>query len=362
MHLNQRAVVVLELDKPVTLIDNWPIPEPCTNQVQVKVTVAGLNPHDQKSRDWGLLILRELSPAAKGSTRDSDFPSVLASDVVGRVTKLGPEVSGLAVGDRIVYQSSFAHGSMQHGLQEYSIADLGALAKIPDSITDDEAATLPTNIITSVVALFDALQIPPPWSSAAKEFDYANTALLIVGGGSNCGKFSVQLARLVNIGRIVVVGGDPTTLMSFGATHVIDRHAGYEKILAEIRNIVGDDLLHAYDTTNPLEGQLLAINALSNSKKGAMARLIPHGQVDESKVLGKRAGFDVRDLFGSSHMSPELAAEFWSRLPGYLERGQIKPLGYIVKNGLEAESVNEVLDAYRDGKRVVKTHFHVSVV
>ncbi|KAB8235195.1 zinc-binding alcohol dehydrogenase family protein [Aspergillus alliaceus] len=360
MSLAQKALIVSDIGKPVTLVSDWPIPEPSTNQVQVRVTVAGLNPHDAKSRDWGLFILRDLSPVTKldqdpGAT---DLPSVLSNDVVGRVTKLGPGVTDLAVGDRIVYQPSFAPGSTQNGLQEYAIADLSALAKIPDSITDDEAATLPTNIFPPLVALFETLQIPAPWSSAAKDFDYTNATILIVGGGSNCGQFGVQLAKLAGIGRIVVVGGDPTKLKSFGAMHVIDRHAGYETVLANVRDIIGDDLVYAYDAISPPEGQLLALNALSSCKRGALARLLPLGTVDESKVLGKRAGFDVRDVFGSSHAYPELAAAFWSRVPRYLEAGQIKPLAYVVKEGLLAGNVNDVLDAYKHGKRVTKTHIH----
>jgi NADPH:quinone reductase len=346
MSHTQKALIVSEIGKPVTLISDRPVPEPGTSQVQLKVAVAGLNPHDQKSRDGGLFI-------------SEDLPSILSNDVVGKVTKLGQGVSGIAVGDRIVYQPSFAPGSTQNGLQEYAIADLGALAKIPDSITDDEAATLPTNILAPLVALFDTLQIPAPWSPATKEFDYAGAALLVVGGGSSCGKFGVQLAKLAGIGHIIVVGGDEAELKSFGATHVIDRHAGNDAVLARIRDVVGDDLVYAYDAVNPPDGQLLALNALSSHKKGALARLLPLGPVDESKVLGKKAGFDVRNVFGSSHQYPELASGFWSRVTGYLENGQIKPLSYVVKKGLLASHVNEVLDAYRDGKSVKKTHLHL---
>ncbi|KPM43178.1 hypothetical protein AK830_g3304 [Neonectria ditissima] len=346
MPRTQKALVVSELGKPVSLVTDWPVPEPSANQVQVKVTVAGLNPHDQKCRDWGLMI-------------GDHLPAVLTHDVVGTVTKLGQGVTDVAVGDRILYQPTFEPSPTQKGLQEYAIADLVALAKIPDSITDDEAATLPCNVVAPLVALFETLQIPAPWTPAAKEFDYANTALLIVGGGSNCGRFGVQLAKLSGIGRIVVVGGNEAELKSFGATHVIDRHAGYDTVLARIRDVVGDDLVYAFDTINPLDGQLLALNALSSRKKGALARLIPHGQVDESKVFGKQAGFDVRDVFGSSHVYPELVRSFWSRAPGYLESGQIKPLAYVVKEGLLASNVNEVLDAYKSGKPVVKTHIHL---
>lgn len=357
MSLTQKAIIVTEVGKPVTLVHDWPIPEPGTHQVQLKVTVARLNPHDEKSRDWGLFIIRDLSPVTKTDPGAIDLPSILANDVVGRVTKLGPSVTELVVGDRVMYQASFAPSSLQNGLQEYAIADRALLAKIPDSITDDEAATLPTNIIPPLVALFETLRIPAPWSSAA--FDYANTAILIVGGGSSCGQFGVQLAKLANIGRIVVVGGDETKLKSFGATHVIDRHAGYETVLAKIRDVVDDDLVYAFDTISPVEGQLLALNALSRSKRGALVRLIPFGQPDESRILGKRAGFDLLDVFGSAEAHPELSGAFWSRLPSYLEAGDIKPLAYVVKEGLLADSVNNVLDAYRDGGRISKTHIHL---
>lgn len=346
MSSTQKALIVTEVGKPVTLVSDWPIPEPGANQVQVKVTVAGINPHDQKTRDMGLFF-------AKGHI------TILTHDVVGKVTKLGQGVTDVAVGDRIVYQPSVAPGSSQNGLQEYTTADLGSFAKIPDSITDDQAATLPTNIIAPLVALFDSLQIPAPWSPAAKKFDYASATLLVVGGGSNCGRFGVQLAKLAGIGTIVAVGGNEAELKSYGATHVIDRHGGYETVLARIRGVVGDDLIYAYDAINPPDGQLLGLNALSSHKKGALARLIPRLPIDESKVLGKKAGFDVRDVFGVSSQHPELAGAFWSRVPGYLESGQIKPLAYVVKNGLTASNVNEVLDAYKDGKAVTKTHIHL---
>ncbi|KAI1753925.1 putative alcohol dehydrogenase [Xylaria castorea] len=352
MSHTQKALIVSELGKPVTLASDWPIPEPGRNQVQVKVTVAGLNPHDQKARDGGLFI-------------GENLPAILANDVVGKVTKLGQGVTDIAIGDRIMYQAGFtlhspgSPSSTQSGLQEYATADIVSLAKIPDSVTDDEAATLPTNIIAPLVAFFDTLQIPAPWSPAAKEFDSAAAAILIVGGGSNCGRFGVQLAKIAGIGRIVVVGGNEAELKSFGATHVVDRHAGQDAILARIRDVVGDDLVYAYDAVNPPEGLVLALNALSSHKKGALARLIPFGAVDESKVLGKKAGYDVRDVFGISQVSPELTASFWSRVPEYLEAGQIKPLAYTVKKGLLASTINEVLDAYKDGKVVMKTHIHL---
>ena len=340
----QKALLVTEIGKPVVLVSDRPIPQPGPNQVQLKVSVAGINPHDQRARDIDNFV-------------GNDLPAVLTHDVVGKVTELGEGASGIAVGDRVVTLASLLPGSLQNGLQEYTTADVKALAKIPDSVSDDEAATLPTNVIAPLAGLFGKLKLPTPWSSAVTSSQRKSMTVLIVGGGSSCGKFAVQLAKLAGIGRIVVVGGNEAELEGFGATHVVGRHGGEDAVLERIRAIVGDNLVYTLDTVNPPDGQLLTLKALSNSQEGALARLVL-GPVDESKVQGKTAGFKMIDVF-SAFGEDELCEGFWAHLPGYLQSGGIKPLGYVVKQGLLADNVNEVLDAYRDQKRVTKTHIHL---
>ena len=193
----QKALVVAEIGKPLTLVTDRPVPQPEPDQVQVRVTIAGPNPHDQKARDRGLFIANLL-------------PAVLTNDVVGRVTALGSNVTRFSIGDRVVGQPTIGPGTPQTGLQEYVVLDTDFINKIPDGFTDDDAATLPTNTLAPLVALFDAsgFGIPAPWTSAASTFDYKGTTVLVVGGGSNCGRYGVQFAALAGIGRIVVVGGD----------------------------------------------------------------------------------------------------------------------------------------------------------
>ncbi|KAL5327572.1 hypothetical protein ACEPPN_005273 [Leptodophora sp. 'Broadleaf-Isolate-01'] len=345
----QKALIVTEIGKPLQLVTDRPVPKPGPDQVLLKVRVAGINPHDHASRDFGLFIAGNL-------------PAVLANDTVGTVVSLGPGVTKYQIGDRVLSQSGSSGANYpQMALQEYAVNDIGAGLKIPDNVSDDEAATLPTNIIAPLVGFFSSgngLGIPAPWSVGAKDFDYASTTVLIVGGGSNCGKFGVQLAKLAGIGRIVVVGGVDTELKGYGATHVLDRHGEDSEVLERIRNVVGDELQYAFDAVNPPTGQVLALNALSSTKKGKLARLLPMGPVDESMVVGKKAGFEVKDVMGSSQLNHQLAYPFWERLPDLLVSGKIKPSKFVVKNGLTPENANGVLDAYRDKQRVVKTHIH----
>lgn len=140
------------------------------------------------------------------------------------------------------------------------------------------------------------LGISAPWSSP----DSGETpkAFLIVGGGSACGQFATEIARLSKIPTIIVVGGDEANLKTRGATHVIDRHVGEEAIVQRIRSIVGDELVYAIDTANANEGLSLALTALSSSERGKLARLVPLGELDKELKRGHEV-LDVKGLRSS---------------------------------------------------------------
>jgi len=128
----QKALLVTEVGKPLQLVTNHPVPQPGPNQVLLKVTVAGFNPHDAKARETGLFIAQNL-------------PAVLTNDVTGTVVALGPGVSKYKLGDRVLSHPVFDGKYAQNGLQEYAVSDIGAGFKIPDEVTDVDAASLPTS-------------------------------------------------------------------------------------------------------------------------------------------------------------------------------------------------------------------------
>jgi NADPH2:quinone reductase len=347
---SQTSLVVTEIGKPLEVSTTRPIPQPGPTQLQIRVTVAALNPHDQKGRDKGLFI-------------KDNLPAVLGNDLAGVVTKLGSDVTKFKVGDLIFAQGAMTPDSEQKGLQQYAVVDSNFSSKVPEGFNDYDAATLPTNLIPSVVALFADIGfgLPAPWTEEAKTFDYSSLTLLIIGGGSNCGRFATQVAKLAGFGRIVVVGGDKEQLTKFGATHILDRHGGEEVVLERIRAVVGDDLVYAFDTINPAPTQTLGVNALSSTKTGKFARLIfSYGLPGEGGGPLNKSNFERKDIFGSSQLKSEVARPFWDRLAGYVKDGSIVPLSYAVVEGLDVEKANEVLDGYRDGKKVVQTHFRIS--
>lgn len=230
--------------------------------------------------------------------------------------------------------------------------------------TDAQMASMPTNLVTSLAVLFDdsALGIPALWTPAASGFDYKSTSLFIVGGGSNTGKFAMQLAAFAGVGQIIVVAGarNDAELRSLGARHIIDRTASPREMVNQIRAISQDDLPHAYGAINPPEDQFLGVDALPTTKKRILACLLPMGPAGESRLtLRKLAGFETRNVFGVSAVRQGTAAPFWERVIQLVEDGKIRPLSYQTVRGLDVDAVNRTLDEYASGSLTGQVQVHI---
>ena len=202
--MSQQALFVEAICHPVVL-GTRPIPELRENEILVKATSVGykslypplsietntclspiinpnpVNPHDEKTRDEGLF------------TGDK-APYIIANDIAGTATRVGPAVSRFRPGDRVFGQAGA--GSLDRsGLQQYALADADLAARIPDSLTDNAAATFPTNAMAALVALSHAsgCDVPPPYAPPAERdaFRAGRHAVLVLGAGANCGRVGV---------------------------------------------------------------------------------------------------------------------------------------------------------------------------
>ena len=245
------------------------------------------------------------------------------------------------------------------------------MAKVPKGLTLDDGASLCCNIVAPFWAIFgaDGLALPFPFpseapsSSSTPPFDFSSATIVIIGAGSNCGKYGIQTCSVAGFGTIVAVASTSkpdaiSTLKSYGATHVVDRSGSNEEIAARIRAIVGDDLIYAFDAVNV--DHTLGVSILSSHTRGTLACIVP-GKADDSQIGTKHAGYDDKFTQGQSHNQPQLGAQFWKAIPGWMESGRVKSTGWSVIRGLDREKVNEVLDAYRDDRWPEKqVHVHVS--
>ncbi|TEY54954.1 hypothetical protein BOTCAL_0234g00090 [Botryotinia calthae] len=335
MASTQQSLILQEAGKPVVKITR-PIPTPKENEVLVKTTSVGINPHDAKRRDWNLFQL--------------PIPMTLCNDVAGVITAKGDKVSGFELNDHVFGYPRFVIDSQ--GSQQYALLEVGCFAKVPSNITDDQAATLPVNLFASALSFWSekSFAFPAPWADD-KTFDVSSQAVVILGGGSSCGKFAVQVAKITGIGKIVVIASKSNTdeLKSYGATHIVDRHGTDAEVKARVQEAVGDEIVYVYDPINT--DQLFAISLLSEKKRGKVVTLL------HAKPYS--GNFDLSQTSGLPQMHMEFSKEFFKLLPGWINSGEIKTLGFkVLDGGLDVDAFNKILDDHRDGRNPGKWHFH----
>ena len=145
--------------------------------------------------------------------------------------------------------------------QSYSVHAAAEVALTPDNITDIEAATVPTGVVTAGVALFRTLQLELALLSRTKEeaAPGAKPWLLVWGGAGSTGVFLIQLARLA--GFRIICAASPINeeyVKGLGAEVVLDRWQTGEQLVEQIRAATGDDVHLAVDNVGPKTAALCA--------------------------------------------------------------------------------------------------------
>ena len=130
----QHAALIREFGEPEVMIyqDGVAIPELTDNQVLIKIAYAGINPVDYKTRQgkgWG-------AEAIQKDKFDKNEPAILGCDVAGIVGKSNSDE--FAVGEQVA-ALTFDGG----GYAEYVAVDANLLAKVPESVTLQQAGALP---------------------------------------------------------------------------------------------------------------------------------------------------------------------------------------------------------------------------
>ncbi|KAF6757769.1 chaperonin 10-like protein [Ephemerocybe angulata] len=318
----QKALVIPEKFKPFT-ITSLPIPSPGKQELLVKVKAAALNPGDWKIQKYGVMF--------------TEYPAVSGYDITGEVVKLGDGVEGFEIGDRIVFASEFTT-HVYGGFQQYALADAGTAAKIPASISYDEAATLPAGVSTAYVGLYDE----PPRGLGLKSVvtggidAYKGHTIFIAGGSSSVGQVVIQLARLSGFTHIITTSSPKHTdyLTSLGATHIIDRSLPQSELKTAVASLSLPPIEYAYDSIGELE----------TSFRHCLAALAPTGKVVSVKRgfesyngedLGERSIYSFTAL-KTVGVNPTHMKTLWPAVTGLLESKALVPQRFeILPGGLE---------------------------
>lgn len=112
---------------------------PAHDEVHIKMTAVGLNFRD-------VMVAMGLISGAS----DKNISSFFGLEGTGYVTKVGPEVANVAVGDRIM-----SMGCESVGMATFIRRPASLCIKIPDQLSDDEAATMPMVYVTVLMFLVE---------------------------------------------------------------------------------------------------------------------------------------------------------------------------------------------------------------
>jgi len=177
-------------------IHDLPIPA-ADGAFLIRVRYAGVNPVDYK-------LVEQL-------TATSPYPFVMGVDFAGVVERVPTGERGLDTGDRI-FGMARTHGAYA----EYTAVAPGVktepLARIPDGVTDEQAAALPIAGITALGSL-ELLGVT------------AGQRLVVMGATGGVGGYAMQMARARGAHVIATVRGDVDEARRLGAEEVYDTKA-----------------------------------------------------------------------------------------------------------------------------------------
>lgn len=209
------------------------VPEPTIGprDVLVRVSAASINPLDKMVRNGEFKLLLKYKT-----------PFVLGHDVAGVVTRVGAEVRDYKVGDEIYARPR----DLRIGaFAEYIAIDQDDLALKPNSLTMEEAASVPLVALAAWQSLVELAQVKP------------GQKVLVHAGAGGLGSTVVQLAK--HLGAYVATtthGNDEEKVRGLGADEVIDYTkadftellSGYDVVLDSLG---GDNLAKSLTVLKP---------------------------------------------------------------------------------------------------------------
>lgn len=220
-----------------------PIPRLRSDYILVKTKAVALNPADWKHID---------SLAHPGTT--------LGCDIAGVVEEVGGEVTkNFKKGDRV---AGFVHGGNNFepedgAFGEWAVIKGDIAMHIPDSMSFEEAATLPVAIITCGQGLYQTMGLPWP-DKPLKE----KRSILIYGGSAGVGMAAIQYAKLSGFEVITTCSPKNYDLVKLlGASKAYNYKS--PSCADDIRRDTNNKLFYAFDCISEGTSPSICASALS---------------------------------------------------------------------------------------------------
>ncbi len=295
------------------------------------LTVRALEPGKARvSIEASGLNFRDLLDAM-GVSLGVDVP--LGAEFCGRVLELGPKVSDLEVGQRVV---GFAPGTFAS--EVVTRAEL--LAPAPDGLTSVQLATIPVVFVTALIA-FEL--------SALKRGE----RVLIHAGSGGVGLAASQLAR--EIGAEIFVTASAAKqgyLRSIGIANVYDSRS--TDFAEQIRAATGDQGVDM--VLNSLTGEGFIEATLSCLAKGGRFVEIAKRNIwslGEMAAARPDVAYEILEVDRLTTYEPASIAAAFKRVMAHFQRGQLQPLPATVWPMTEAAAAMRFMRAAKHIGKIV---------
>ena len=273
---------------------------PDPDQVEVLIKAGGINFRD---------VMKALG-MYPGNPIDLKW---LGDDFSGIVVRAGEKVKNFSVGDEVV-------GMAPYSFRSFVTVSEKMLFKKSDSMTFEEAATLPTVFLTAHYSLNELARM--------KEGE----SVLIHAGTGGVGMAAIQIARQLGL-KIFATAGTPEKrelLLELGVHHALDsRSLSFADEILKITNDAGVDCV-----LNSLAGDFIP---KSFSVLSPFGRFIEIGKVDvynDSKIglqqLRNNISYFVVDLAQHLQDRPDYVEGMFAELAKRFDCGEYSPLEHTV--------------------------------
>ena len=286
-----------------------PIPTPKENEILIKVKAVSLNFRDKAIIDG--IYLPELMQHA----------FVPVSDAVGEIVQLGNKVTQFSVGQLVIshlytewldgqptidYGPTAVGGPNDGGLAQYMILKEQAAMLAPDSLSDEEASTLPIAALTNWFALVEYGKIK------------AGDKVLVLGTGG-VSVFAIQIASALGAHVIATTSKDDKADLAkkLGAKEVINyaTHPDWDQEVLRLTNgegvqhiieVVGGDSINKSINAVALQGNIYIVGFLNGmmAEVNLFSLLAKQANVQGIYVGHKRAFDDMIKAFDTLKINP----------------------------------------------------------
>jgi NADPH:quinone reductase-like Zn-dependent oxidoreductase len=302
-------------------------PEPGEGEVLLGVRAASANPLDWHFVRGEPFLLRLMA----GIRRPKE--AKVGADVAGIVEAVGPGVAGLSPGDAVF-------GTAAGSFAELACAKVERLARKPQAISFEQAASIPVAGCTALQALRDHGRLQP------------NQHVLVVGASGGVGSFAVQIAKALGA---VVTGVCSTAHLDFvralGADTVVDYtreepSGRYDLVL----QVAGDASVGRLRRLLTPRGTLVIVGVgTGRDGKGGVLGLLARMVV--GRAVSRKNGRRVA-TFIAKVRTPDLEV-----LAALVEEGQVRPAverTYPLEQA--AAALTKIESGHATGKVVITIH------